>query len=118
MPKEFTLQDITDAMHSGRKIRHIHFESYEYIYFKNGNWKCEKGDPAGYVTFHNLNEWSYYEEPKKTEKRTFYSPVVFHKSGNRISISYDWFASKNETILSDDMYIIDWQEREFEIPME
>jgi len=64
-----TLKDITDAMHSGTLITHKGFEGNEYIYFSGGIWKDEKRDPAGHVTFHDLENWSFWVAPNPAFKK-------------------------------------------------
>jgi hypothetical protein len=115
--EEFTLKDITDAMLGGVFITHKGFDPKEYIYFKNGNWKTEKGDPAGYVTFHDLENWSYWHYPKKMVKRTFYRAYVYEPVSDAIVPYPVMFSTKDEAIKDAKVKnIVDWDSKEFEIP--
>ena len=62
MNKEFTLRDITDAMHSGVKIVNKHWLYIRYVHFVNGHWKDNDDLYMRDMDLSNPSDWKYFEE--------------------------------------------------------
>ena len=119
MEKEFTLKDVTDAMHSGAKIVDKGWINRRYIHFIDGFWMDNDGDIYRYMDFSDLSKWKYFEEPQKKEKRTFYRAYVHDPVSDTIVPYPVMFSTKDEAIKDVKVgNIVDWKSKEFEIPVE
>lgn len=117
--EEFTLKDITDSMHSGRKIKHKTWDKICYVHFKNGMWLADDGAFLNVVDFSYPEKWSYYEEPAKTEKRTFYQPYVRSNLDGNISSNWEWKPSKKDYCFDESkVTIVEWKTKEFNVSVE
>jgi len=117
--KEFTLLDLAKAIEDKLRIRHTAWrESSAYITASNDrlHWideNCVKLHPD----FRTISNWEFYKEPKKTVKKTYYQADILDKFGKFIYKSR-FFESRDMVSIGKNEVVVDWKEKEFEIPEE
>ena len=118
--KEFTLQDLADAIIGEEKIRHKNWPKREFIKINDDGltWVDQDSDELR-PNFNPISDWDRYQEPPKTEKRTFYRPVIYVHDKDNVDQGYPWMNLDQKENLSfhRGYTILSWEEREFEIPV-
>lgn len=79
-------------------------------------WLTDSQNVFDHFDFCTPEDWSFYKEPKKTVKKTYYKAYITTAKGYIYTTCY--YPNKSDLTTLERTNIIGWEEKEFEIPVE